>query len=83
MGSRALSAGTRHVIVGAGEEPCLVIAVGARARSTGADWGGYPVDEAAVRHGAGVERETTDAKEAYARFERSEPTQYREGWLPN
>jgi uncharacterized cupin superfamily protein len=75
-------AGTKHVIVGAGAAPCLVLAVGARDRSTGPDWGGYTVDEAALRHGAGVEQETTDAKQAYARFPRREPTRYREGWLP-
>ena len=73
---------TKHVIVGAGDRPSLVLAVGARDRSTGPDWGGYTVDEAALRHGAGVEQETTDAKEAYARFARREPTRYGEGWLP-
>ena len=76
-------AGTRHVIVGAGEGPAVVLAVGARDRSTGPDWGGYTVDEAALRHGAGVERETTDAAEAYARFPARESTRYREGWLPD
>jgi uncharacterized cupin superfamily protein len=75
-------AGTKHVIVGAGEEPCLVLAVGARERSTGPDWGGYVVDDAALRHGAGVEEKTADASEAYARFPPREPTGYREGWLP-
>jgi uncharacterized cupin superfamily protein len=75
-------AGTKHVIVGAGEGPCLVLAVGARDRSTGPDWGGYTVDEAALRHGAGVEQETTEAEQAYARFRKREPTGYREGWLP-
>jgi uncharacterized cupin superfamily protein len=75
-------AGTKHVIVGAGDGPCVVVAVGARDRSTGPDWGGYSVDEAALRHGAAVEQETTDAVRAYARFPRREPTRYREGWLP-
>jgi len=75
-------AGTKHVIVGAGDAPCLVLAVGARDRSTGPDWGGYSVDEAALRHGAGVEQETTDQKQAYARLPKREPTRYREGWLP-
>ena len=64
------------------EGPCLVVAVGARDRSTGPDWGGYSVEEAAIRHGAGVERETADPKEAYARFSPRRPTGYREGWLP-
>jgi uncharacterized cupin superfamily protein len=75
-------AGTKHVIVGAGGAPCLVLAVGARDRSTGPDWGGYAVDEAALRHGASVEQETTDQEQAYARFPRREPTTYQEGWLP-
>jgi uncharacterized cupin superfamily protein len=76
-------AGTNHVIVGAGETPCLVLAVGARDRSTGPDWGSYTVNEAAIRHGAGVEEETTDERVAYARFRRGELTRYREGWLPD
>jgi uncharacterized cupin superfamily protein len=75
-------AGTRHVIVGAGNAPCLVLAVGARDGSSGPDWGAYSVDEAALRHGAGVEQETTDETEAYARFAPREPTRYRDGWLP-
>jgi uncharacterized cupin superfamily protein len=74
--------GTKHVIVGAGHAPCLVLAVGARDRSTGPDWGGSCVDEAALRHGAGVEHETTDPEQAYARFTPGRPTRYREGWLP-
>jgi hypothetical protein len=36
----------------------------------------------AVRHGAGVEKETTDADEVYARFPELQPTEYRDGWLP-
>ena len=74
--------GTNHVIVGAGDRHCVVLAVGARDRSRGPDWGAYTVDEAARRHGAGVARETADSEEAYARFPRSELTRYREGWLP-
>jgi uncharacterized cupin superfamily protein len=73
--------GTNHTIVGAGTAPCLVLAVGARDRSTGPDWGAYTVDEAAHRHDACVERETSDPGEAYARFPRSKLTRYRDGWL--
>ena len=75
-------AGTEHMVVGAGDAPCAVRAVGGREHSTGADWGGYTVDEVALRHGAGVEQETTEADEAYARFPDAEPTRYRDGWLP-
>ena len=40
------------MIVGAGDGPCLVLAIGARERSVdNPDWGGYPVDETARRHG--------------------------------
>src|SRR5439155_2942649 len=73
-------AGTKHVIVGAGDGPSIVLAVGARERSTGPDWGGYTVDEAALRHGASVEQDTTDQYEAYAPFTKRQLTRYREGW---
>jgi uncharacterized cupin superfamily protein len=72
----------RHTILGAGEGNCLVLAVGARDKSTGPNWGAYTVDEAAIRHGAGVEEETTKPDEAYVRFPPRRPTSYREGWLP-
>jgi uncharacterized cupin superfamily protein len=73
---------TKHMIVGAGDGPCVVLAVGARDHQEGVDWGGYTVDEAALRHGAGIEEETTDAERAYSRFPEPEPVQYRDGWLP-
>jgi len=73
---------TEHMIVGAGDAPCAVLAVGAREHQAAAGWGAYTVDEAALRHGAGVEEETTDAEQAYARFPEPEPTRYRDGWLP-
>ena len=74
--------GTEHTIVGAGETACVVVAVGARDRSTGADWGAYTADEAARRHNAGVERETNYPEHAYARFGASKRARYRDGWLP-
>jgi quercetin dioxygenase-like cupin family protein len=70
---------TRHVIVGAGSGPCLVIAVGARAH----DSLGFPADEVAKRHGASVEEDTTDGGVAYASLPPREPTAYRDGWLPD
>ena len=73
--------GTNHTIIGAGAAPCLVLAVGARDRSTGSEWGAYTVDETASRYGAGVERETAEPNEAYSRFPRSVLTRYRDGWL--
>jgi hypothetical protein len=46
------------------------------------DWGAYSVDDAALRHGADVEQETTDADQAHARFGPREPSRYGEGFLP-
>jgi uncharacterized cupin superfamily protein len=71
-----------HVIIGAGDGPSVVLAIGAREHQDSDEWGGYPVDETALRHGAGVEQETTKAEEAYARFTPRQPALYREGWLP-
>jgi uncharacterized cupin superfamily protein len=72
-----------HMIVGAGERGCVVLAVGAREHAEGGDWGGYRVDDVASRHGISVERETSDVKEAYARFAEPQPARYRAGSLPD
>ena len=60
--------GTPHVFVGAGDGPCVILCVGARTEEHLL----YPVSELAARYGASAEAETTNAKEAYARFERPE-----------
>ena len=72
---------TKHIILGAGNGPCAVLAVGSRLEEPGEMWGGYCVDETARRHGAAVERETGDADEAYGHLPALEFTGYREGWL--
>ena len=74
---------TKHVIVGAGSGPCLVIAVGARAHDGEPDSLGFTVDEVARRHRASVEEDTMDGEVAYASLPPREPTAYRDGWLPN
>jgi uncharacterized cupin superfamily protein len=56
---------TAHTIVAAGEAPALILAVGARKEKGSAR---YPVDPAAVRHGAGVPDPSVSPQEAYARF---------------
>ncbi|HJU46821.1 MAG TPA: cupin domain-containing protein [Gaiellaceae bacterium] len=68
---------TSHVLVGAGDVPCVYVAVGTR--PGGAT---YPVDAAALAHDAGVEVETSDAAEAYSRFGQGRWRAYREGDLP-
>jgi uncharacterized cupin superfamily protein len=56
---------TEHVIAGAGDGPCVFIAAGARQKGHGII---YPVNETALAHGAGVENETPNPNEAYARY---------------
>jgi uncharacterized cupin superfamily protein len=69
---------TRHVIVGGGQRPCVYVAVGARRTRRALV---YPRDEVALRHGAGVDRETANPAEAYARFAEPQPGAYRDGDL--
>ena len=58
-------AGTEHIFVGAGDGPCLIFMAGARTNPRDTV---YPRSELALRHGAGAERDTDAAKEAYAPF---------------
>jgi uncharacterized cupin superfamily protein len=73
---------TKHVIVGAGSGPCIVIAVGARQHDGQPNSLGFTADDVAKRHRASVEEDTTDGGVAYASVPSREPTAYREGWLP-
>ncbi len=61
---------TAHTIVAAGDRPALVFAVGARKEKGSAR---YPVEPAAIRHGAGVPDEATSADQVYARFGEPRP----------
>jgi hypothetical protein len=71
---------TKQAFVGAGDEPCAILMVGAR--HDGAEAGcEYPVEPAAQRHGAGVATATTSADEASAGTPASVQP-YREGTLP-
>jgi glyoxylate utilization-related uncharacterized protein len=76
---------TEHIIVAAGQQSTVVLAVGARGRGVG---GGivYTVCQAAARYGASVVRETTKPAVAYAKVHatlpRSRFVKYRPGWLP-
>jgi len=64
--------GTEHAFVGAGDGPCVIFMTGARERwpETGVV---YPRSELAIRHGAGVETETTLGAEAYKPFPKWQP----------
>ena len=67
------------MIVGAGNGPSVVLAVGGRGGRKGLV---YPVDDLALAHDAGVEQETTEPEEAYRPFPKFERCRYEEGWLP-
>ena len=75
--------GTKHVIVGAGDSRCLLVAVGARVESVTENWGGYTVDETAAKHGASVDEETTEPVEAYAKVAKRQAASCGEDWLPS
>ena len=53
---------TRHIFVGAGEGPCVILMIGRRP-----DVGlHYPVSEVAAKYGASASKETGEPDEAYA-----------------
>jgi uncharacterized cupin superfamily protein len=59
--------GTEHAFVVMSKSPCVIIMIGARTKEPAAF---YPRSELALRHGVGVDRETTSPGEAQAgRFE--------------
>ena len=70
---------TEHIFVGVGDEPCVVVGVGARRQGRGIV---YPRNEAALKHGAGVEETTTEPRVAYARFGEDVPVSGREVFPP-
>jgi uncharacterized cupin superfamily protein len=69
---------TEHVFVGAGDGPCAILAVGARADGSVV----YPAAEFAQRHRAAVTEETNDPSVAYEDAAPDAPIGYRDGWLP-
>ncbi len=78
-----LPPGTRHVFVGAGDGPCVILAASSRQFQKGGPWGFYSVDEIAARHNASSPEETQDGRLAYARFRPPQESRYRDGWLPD
>jgi uncharacterized cupin superfamily protein len=71
---------TEHVILNTGARLCVVLAVGTRPHPEEIR---YPVAEVARPYDACVHEETSDPREAYARFARPVSASYREGDLPD
>jgi uncharacterized cupin superfamily protein len=74
---------TRHVFVGVGETPCVVLCASSRQFQKDGPWGYYCADELAARYNAAAPEDTQDTRLAYARFEPSGPTRYRPAQLPD
>ena len=74
---------TRHAFVGAGDGPCVLLCASSRQFQKDGPWGFYCADEVAARHNASSPEDTQDGVLAYSRFPPSQPTRYREGFLPD
>ena len=72
-------AGVSHIVVGAGDGPAFLIAVGGR---VGRGETVYPVEPAALAHEAGLEEESRDPKDAYAACPKFVPIPFRDEFLP-
>jgi uncharacterized cupin superfamily protein len=75
---------TEHVVVGAGDGPCIIVAMSSRENQQFGPYGEYPANEVAARHGASP-KTTQDADEFEANWPpggESQASRYREGWLP-
>jgi uncharacterized cupin superfamily protein len=64
-----------HVIVGAGDGPCVIVMIGARPEVESIR---YPVSELATKYGASVAKETSEPDEAYADW----PGEYQPARVP-
>jgi uncharacterized cupin superfamily protein len=71
---------TEHVVVGAGEGPCVILAVGARKPGSRVR---YPAAPFAQAHGAAVLDDTDSGQKAYAPYPNDVERPYREGDLPD
>ena len=69
---------TKHIFVGTGDGPCVIVMVGSRA---GGSEIVYAVDDVAAKYDASVLEETSNPDEAYARFGPEDWATYG-GWLP-
>jgi uncharacterized cupin superfamily protein len=73
---------TEHVIVGAGDGPCILLSMSSRENQAFGPYGEYTANEIAHKYGASPEETTQDAEQADANWPESQPSRYREGWLP-
>ena len=75
---------TEHAIIGAGDGPCVVLAMSSRQNQAYGPYGEYVVNEVAGKHGASPPETTQDADlaDAGGPWSSAKPASYRDGWLP-
>lgn len=66
-------AGTEHIFVGAGDGPCVIFMAGGREHRGSAT---YPRNEAALRHGAGVEDESDHPYAPFPKWSNGPPASF-------
>ena len=69
---------TGHVLVGAGDGPSVILAMSSRENQQFGPYGEYPQNEVAAKYGASAK----DSEDPDADWPESEPSPYRDGWLP-
>ena len=69
---------TEHVLVGAGDGPCVFLAMSSRENQAFGPYGEYPQNEVAAKYAASPK----DSEDPDANWPESVPSRYREGWLP-
>jgi uncharacterized cupin superfamily protein len=74
---------TEHVIVGAGDRPCVVLCMSSRENQQFGPYGEYTANEVARLYGASPEQDVQDADVAGAHLPERGYTRYREGLLPD
>lgn len=73
---------TNHVIVGAGDGPCVGVAMSSRENQQFGPYGEYTENDVAARYGASPPETTQDDSDAAPQWETSRPAAYQKGWLP-
>ena len=69
---------TGHVVVGAGDGPCVLLAMSSRENQQFGPYGEYPPNEVAAKYGASPK----GPEDQDFAWPESEPSSYRDGWLP-
>jgi uncharacterized cupin superfamily protein len=72
---------TKHVIVGAGDGPCVVLAMSSRENQAFGPYGEYVADEVAAKYRASPRETAQDVDVADVDWPESKPSRY-DGWLP-